>query len=98
MTASGSPPSPSRGASVIAVMSTNTDSKCVMFTGRCSGRRALRSAGRPAGRVEVTGRKKRRRHLNRGVVLCVIVGNGGRVVWHSHVREGGCGVSVGAKP
>src|SRR5947207_3124411 len=37
MTASGSPSSPSRGISVIADMSTNTDSMRGMFTGGCFG-------------------------------------------------------------
>ena len=60
----GDKPAVSRSGSrrLVTAMSTNTDSKCVMFT----------DVGR---------------HLNRRVVLCVIVGNGGRVVWHSHVRE-----------
>ena len=36
----------------------------------------------PVSWVEVAGRKikDKRRHLNRRVVLCVIVGNGGRAV------------------
>jgi hypothetical protein len=39
------------------------------------------------GEEEKRRRGEEERHLNRRVVLCVIVGNDGRVVWHSHVRE-----------
>ena len=53
----GDKPAVSRSGSrrLVTAMSTNTDSKCVMFTGSCFGR----PAPRPARHVEVAGRKKR---------------------------------------
>src|ERR1700677_1300672 len=79
MTASGSPPSPSGEASVVAAMSTNTDSKMAAFTDRRNCPAKFPTAGY-LGAWPEKPRERTQRRLNRRVVLCVIVDNDGRVV------------------